>query len=339
MMTASMCSSSIFQAVPRSRIHSLTNIWCKRISTSSRNGVDGYTWIVLASRSCNPEEGGSGPRRRWIRRRPITTTTSEGGKKKSTLSSSSSSSSSSIPNITSLGISAKTEKITQFQQIQQHSDLHGQIPDRDKDDLASHVTTFFSIDIETTGFNRDGARIIEIAIRDLQGGRNSTFQTLINPECQVPNAHVHGITTRMVNRPEVPRMKELIPILIRYIRSRQKPQGYVVLIAHNGRTFDVPFLTREFRRCAYEIPPDWLFLDTLPLAREAMKNGNGGSKLSSKVSLQALREHYGIPLVGRAHRAMSDANLLALVFQRLTFDLKLPTSTIIGRCFKASDLM
>lgn len=68
-------------------------------------------------------------------------------------------------------------------------------------------------------------------------------------------------------------MKELIPILLQYIKSRQKPGGHVILVAHNARTFDVPFLVNEFSRCSFEIPPDWLFVDTLPLSREAMKSG------------------------------------------------------------------
>jgi hypothetical protein len=39
----------------------------------------------------------------------------------------------------------------------------------------------------------------------LWGGKNSTFQTLINPEKGIRNTHVHGISNRMLSRPEVPR--------------------------------------------------------------------------------------------------------------------------------------
>ena len=44
-------------------------------------------------------------------------------------------------------------------------------------------------------------------------------------------------------------------------------------VAHNARCFDVPFIINELRRCSTEIPPNWLFVDTLPLARELMKSG------------------------------------------------------------------
>ncbi|KAK4595565.1 hypothetical protein RGQ29_013872 [Quercus rubra] len=76
-------------------------------------------------------------------------------------------------------------------------------------ELASLVTVIV-FDIETTGFSRENERIIEIALRDLEGGENSTFQTLVNPQRFVPNSHVHGITTRMVNKPDVPRYSILI---------------------------------------------------------------------------------------------------------------------------------
>ncbi|KAE8711532.1 DNA polymerase III polC-type, putative isoform 2 [Hibiscus syriacus] len=148
-------------------------------------------------------------------------------------------------------------------------------------------------------------RIIEIALQDLSGGENSTFQTLVNPGCYVANSHVHGITTNMVCRPDVPRMEELIPILL--------------------------------HRCSYEIPPNWLFMDTLSLARELMKSG--GTNLPSGISVKALREHYRIPLVGSAHRAMTDVRTLAMILQMLTFDLKLSLPNLITRSSTASEYL
>ncbi|OAY78652.1 exonuclease DPD1, chloroplastic/mitochondrial [Ananas comosus] len=195
--------------------------------------------------------------------------------------------------------------------------------------------TILVFDIETTGFSRQNERIIEFALRDLMGGKNSTFQTLVNPEKDVPNAFVHGISTYMVNRPDVPRFKELVPILLHYVRSRQMAGKPVLWVAHNGRRFDVPFFIKEFQRCSEEIPSDWLFVDTLPLARQLVNPD--GSKLSSS-SLKALREHYEIPLVGPAHRAMQDVTTLCYVLQRITFDLKLTVPELIDKAFRASDL-
>jgi len=69
----------------------------------------------------------------------------------------------------------------------------------------SDLLTVIVFDLKTTGYSRVNDRIIEIALRDLQGGENDTFQTLVNPQCHVPNSRIHGIATHMVNRTDVPR--------------------------------------------------------------------------------------------------------------------------------------
>lgn len=74
-----------------------------------------------------------------------------------------------------------------------------------KDKVYDRPATVLVFDTETTGLSREWGRIIEIAIRDLIGGNNSTFQTLINPGRSVPNTDVHGISSDMVSRPGIPR--------------------------------------------------------------------------------------------------------------------------------------
>lgn len=83
-----------------------------------------------------------------------------------------------------------------------------------------HPVKSFVIDVETTGFCRETGWIIEIAILDLLRDKNSCFQALVKPEQHVPNSFLHGITTQMVNEPNVPRTKDLIPILMKYVKSR-----------------------------------------------------------------------------------------------------------------------
>ncbi|KAI3676657.1 hypothetical protein L1987_86269 [Smallanthus sonchifolius] len=195
----------------------------------------------------------------------------------------------------------------------------------ENDDTTKPITIIV-FDTETTGPKRKDDRIIEIALQDLSGGKNSTFQTLVNPDRIVTNSHIHGISEDMVCLPEVPRMEELIPIFVQYVKSRQKPGGQVLLVSHNCKSFDFPFLVNEFRRCSYEIPSDWHFLDSMSLAR-AVKKAEG-SELSS-ISLQSLREYYKIPLIGQAHRAMADVNVLTQVLQKTTHDLKLTSSSLL----------
>ncbi|XP_021821324.1 exonuclease DPD1, chloroplastic/mitochondrial [Prunus avium] len=329
MRTVSMCFSS-FSQVPRCRIYNLAHFWSERFHNLSRTCGYNSSSKIYDSKIYMLDGGNS---RKWTRR---SVTTNTQGRNKSGQCSDPRKLRQEILDVTvSTSATLNLNKIetSQYQQIQ-HIDIR-QLIAQNKD-LASLVTVIV-FDTETTGFSRERDHIIEIALQDLQGGENSTFQTLVNPECRVLNSHIHGITTNMVNRPDVPRMEDLIPILLKYVKSRQKPGGCVLFVAHNARTFDVPFLCNAFRRCGVDIPSDWLFKDTLPMGREAMKSE--GSKPSSRsISLQALREHLGIPLDGSAHRAMSDVKVLAAVFQRLTYMLKLPLASLVEDAFTASEI-
>lgn len=316
--------------VPRSNVYSLANTWWEGCDSFGGKCKEGYKFRLLGSNVY--AQGGNS--RRWSRR-PITTTGE--GRSRNNLSSTANVKHGIFGEIVHTRRSELTINRTDSgepQQIQ-HADVRQLIADNS--DLIS-LATFIVFDLETTGFSRNDERIIEIALQDLLGGENSTFHTLVNPERAVLNDFVHNIRTDMVNRDDVPRMHELIPVLLKYVRSRQKPGGYVVLVAHNARTFDVPFLVTEFKRCSVEIPSNWLFLDTLPLAREAMKSGGMKMKAGARISLQALREHYGIELVGTAHRALSDVRSLSLVLQKITFDLKLPIAGLVQKTFTASEL-
>lgn len=261
---------------------------------------------------------------RWVRRNVSTTTQGSRSNTKSSVLGGA------VP-VTRIVDAESTAKI---QQQQPFGNLQQRLAENK--DLSSLLTVIVS-DLETTGLHRVKERIIEIAAQDLAGGENSTFQSLINPGVPILNASIHGIRNDMVCRPEVPRMEEMIPIFLRYVQSRQKPGGYVMIVAHNGKTFDFQFLINEFNRCSYEIPPNWLFFDSLPLARESMKSVDATVK--PKASLSALGDYYNLVRDGDAHRALSDVLLLSQVFQRLTIDLKLSLSDLVLRSYTTSDLI
>lgn len=322
-----MCFSIL--QVPRFRIPTLGNFCRESFHSLSRSDGNSSSFKLLGSKIYGLDRGHN---KKWTRRH--VTTNAEGRNKTTQHSKPSNIRQEILDGVVSKSatINVNKKEISQFQKIQ-YCDIQQKISENK--DLASLVTVIV-FDLETTGFLRESERIIEFALQDLLGGKNSTFQTLVNPQRYVPNPHIHGITSSMVNKPDVPRMEELIPLLLQYVRSREKPDGYILWVAHNARTFDVPFLLKEFSRCSTEVPPNWLFVDTLPLAREMIKSK--GLKVASRSSLQALREYYQIPLVGSAHRAMSDVMSLSMILQRLTFDLKLPLSGLVERSFSASDL-
>lgn len=188
---------SLLQEVPRCGIHGIANNWGGPFHSFSNKICGNNSSLRLLGSRTYGHQGGH--RKKWTRR-PITTNTDTecSGSTKSTstkheiLSETISTSSSVNVNKTQLG---------QFEEVQ-HCDIIQEIAQNK--DLSSLVTVMV-FDIETTGLSREYHGIIEIALRDLRGGPNSTFQTFVNPLRGIPNSHIHGITTQMVNKPDVPR--------------------------------------------------------------------------------------------------------------------------------------
>ncbi|KAJ4764472.1 DNA polymerase III polC-type [Rhynchospora pubera] len=195
--------------------------------------------------------------------------------------------------------------------------------------------TIIVLDIETTGFNTPKERIVEFAARNLKGGENSTFQMLINPEKEIRNSHIHGITDSMVNQPGVLRFPDGILVIKEWVSIQQEPGKPVILLAHNGKSFDFPFLSREMDRCGHDIPDFWRFFDTLPLARR-LKDSNGSPL--KKHSIKDICEFFGIDVEGPAHRAMGDVDRLTYIYQHITFHLKYSFSDLIKESIMASEI-
>ncbi|KAM0855879.1 hypothetical protein ACQ4PT_049497 [Festuca glaucescens] len=200
--------------------------------------------------------------------------------------------------------------------------------------------TILIFDTETTGYlnkNKDN-RIVELALCDLSGGKNSTFETLINPERDIPKvvSAVNNISTSLVCRPDVPRFADLLPLLLAYVRSRQTPGKPVIWVAHKAKTFDAPFLAQEFDRCKAQMPEDWLFVDSLCLARKLPKLPKTEENIHG-LTLGALSKRYGICVENPAHRAMQDVTTLCHVFQKIISDLKLSYEGLMNEATKASD--
>jgi DNA polymerase-3 subunit epsilon len=104
------------------------------------------------------------------------------------------------------------------------------------------------IDVETTGlFPGHGDRVIEIAaIRiDPDGSISREFVSLVNPERDVSQSRIHGITATDVV--DAPKFSELIPNLVEYL------DGTVSIAGHNV-SFDYRFLLEEFSRASHPLP-------------------------------------------------------------------------------------
>lgn len=62
---------------------------------------------------------------------------------------------------------------------------------------------------------------------------------------------------------------------IDFVEGRRKGIEPVILVAHNARRFDVPFIMKESRACSIDVPSHWYFVDTIDLAKAMLKKRFG----------------------------------------------------------------
>ncbi len=163
------------------------------------------------------------------------------------------------------------------------------------------------VDVETTGLSPFGGdRICEIAVlRCVNRQPVDAFMHLINPQRPMdPGAYaIHRISDQMLAGQ--PTFAEVADDVVEVLSE-------AVLVGHN-LAFDVGFLQSELRRAGRRMPPHFVGLDTLRLARRRYTLRRYG--------LGALAEALGLSIGGRAHRAMADVLLTRLVFEGLLDDL------------------
>ncbi len=163
--------------------------------------------------------------------------------------------------------------------------------------------TFVCIDCESTGLDPEQDKIIEVAaVKFTLDQVHEEFESLIDPQCQIPEAsiEIHHISQVMVDGK--PTIQEILPKLLQII-------GRYPIVGH-GVGFDIDLIARAAERgqipCTIRNNP---YLDTLRLARLY-----GESPINS---LEHLRKHFNIQPEG-AHRAMSDVIVNMEVFKKLT---------------------
>lgn len=162
---------------------------------------------------------------------------------------------------------------------------------------------FVCIDCEATGLDPEQNAIIEIAGIRFRGDEVlESFETLIDPECEIPESSiaVHHITPEMVKGK--PKIQEQLPAILKFI-------GRHIIVGHSINC-DIAFLLQAAKKhnipCRLEHNPQ---IDTLRMARLY-----GGSAVNS---LEQLRKHFNIPS-GDAHRAMSDVVVNVELFKHLS---------------------
>ena len=155
----------------------------------------------------------------------------------------------------------------------------------------NHHAGFAVVDLETTGVMLHD-RIVEIGVvllrPDLTVER--TWETLIQPERDIPNSYIHKITATDVV--DAPAFRDVAAYLGSLLHGR-------ALVAHNA-PFERRFLTHEFERAKAENGLTQLWVDTMTLSNQHL----GVKKLEQALAVAQIHN----PL---AHSALADAQATA----------------------------
>jgi DNA polymerase III epsilon subunit family exonuclease len=166
-------------------------------------------------------------------------------------------------------------------------------------ELADPFQDYVAFDLETTDVDAAGCGIVQIAAVRVRGRVIvDRYERLIDPGVPISAkaTEVHGIRDSDVC--DQPSFAEIWPEFRAFV-------GSDMLVAHNGRKFDVPVV----QRLAAGLPgvDDLVFFDTLPLAR---------SLLEESARLEDLAHRFGVD-AGRSHDALDDASTLVGVLRHL----------------------
>ena len=168
------------------------------------------------------------------------------------------------------------------------------------------MDTVAVIDFETTGISPDaGARATEIAAVLVRDGRVvDRYQSLMNAGAWVPPfiEELTGITNEMVRA---------APPAARVMREVADFVGAHPLVAHNA-SFDRRFWDAELARVRRSRQQE--FACTMLLARRIYPQ-------APNHKLGTLVRFAGLPVAGRSHRAMADAEMAASLLSKLEEEL------------------
>ena len=163
------------------------------------------------------------------------------------------------------------------------------------------------IDFETTGLSpAQGDRATEIAAVLLRDGQVvDHYQSLMNSGVTIPSyiEALTGISTAMVR--QAPPAAEVMREVADFV-------GSVPLVAHNA-SFDSKFWDSELARIERRRPQE--FACSLLLARRLLPQ-------APSHKLGALVDFARLPVAGRAHRALADAQMAASLLTHLEEQLR-----------------
>ncbi len=156
---------------------------------------------------------------------------------------------------------------------------------------------FVVFDIETTGFNAEKNKIIEIgAVRVENGAITDRFSEFVNPQVPIPFriTELTSIRDDMVIRAET--IETLLPKFLEFCKG-------AIMVAHNA-DFDMSFIKANCERLGLEAPTT--YTDTVAMSRFLLPSLNNQKLHTVAKALGVSLDHH--------HRAVDDAECTAGIF-------------------------
>ncbi len=182
--------------------------------------------------------------------------------------------------------------------------------------MAEEPQAFAIFDVETTGVDHYGDRIVSVGVVRLDRELRvvDRWGSLVNPERPMGATHVHGLTEEMVER--APTFAALAPELHGRLDGS-------VLVAHN-LPFDWGFIASSFGRCGRTLE-DHQGICTLELTRTLRWD-------LPDAKLDTVAAALGIPLDRAGHHdALEDAVVTAQVFSSLYSEARCRNLSVLTR--------
>lgn len=179
--------------------------------------------------------------------------------------------------------------------------------------------TLVAFDLETTGLSSTKDEIVEVGAVKFTFGKvagkldiveKGIFESFVKPDRHIPEeaTRVNHITDAMVENAPAP--SEVLPNFLRFCGQNS------VLVAHNGHSFDAPFLKQALRKAGLSVPK-LPVIDSLKVARNLMRD-NASFKLSELAARLVQTGEISLKLdQAELHRALYDCRVLAQVMGRM----------------------
>lgn len=172
------------------------------------------------------------------------------------------------------------------------------------------IAPWLAIDTESTGVDPFTARIVEVAVVeiDVDGNAVDPWCKVVNPGVEIPAeaAAIHGISTSRAEAEGIPTAEALACVADRIFQH-----GWRCPVVAFNATYDWPLLIQEAERCGVEFPAFAPVLDPFLVDRML-------STRSGKRNLVAVSDHYNVALnPDDAHGALADAIAAGRVMRKL----------------------